>query len=48
MRPEAAPESGPGKMFIFDATTGLGGVSEYWNVVEHVLDIQKKADGEHV
>lgn len=39
MRPREKPESGPGKMFIFDASTGLGGVSEYWNVVEYVLSL---------
>lgn len=45
MRPKARPESGPGKMFVFDASTGLGGVSEYWNVVEYVLALQKEARG---
>lgn len=42
MRPKARSESGPGKMFVFDASTGLGGVSEYWNVVEYVLELQKE------
>ena len=41
MRPRKSPESGPGKMFVFDASTGLGGVSEYWNVVEYALNLQK-------
>ena len=45
MRPKARPEPGPGKMFVFDASTGLGGVSEYWNVVEYVLGLQKEERG---
>lgn len=43
MRPKVQPESGVEKMFIFDASTGLGGVSEYWNVVEYVKSLQQKA-----
>lgn len=39
MRPKEHPAGG--KMFVFDATTGLGGVSEYWNVVEYVLELQR-------
>ena len=31
--------SGRNKLFIFDASTGLGGVSDYWNVVEYVLSL---------
>lgn len=37
MRPKERQKQGSEKMFIFDASTGLGGVSEYWNVVEYVL-----------
>ncbi len=42
MRPKKEPESGQGKMFVFDASTGLGGVSEYWNVVEYVLALSQR------
>ena len=37
MRPEAEPSDG--KIFLFDASTGLGGVSEYWNVAEYALSL---------
>lgn len=40
MRPKERPAEG--KMFVFDATTGLGGVSEYWNVVEYVLGMERR------
>lgn len=39
MRPKDGSDGG--RMFVFDATTGLGGVSEYWNVVEYVLELQQ-------
>ena len=39
MRPKERPAGG--KMFVFDATTGLGGGSEYWNVVDYVLDMER-------
>ena len=26
------------RLFVFDASTGLGGVAEYWNVVEYLTD----------
>ena len=28
------------KMFIFDASTGLGGLSEYWNVAEYAMSLR--------
>ena len=46
MRPKEKPESGQTKMFVFDASTGLGGVSEFWNVVERVLQMQGREEGE--
>lgn len=33
-----------GKLFVFDASTGLGGVSEYWNVVEYVMKMRKETN----
>ena len=44
MQPKVRPESGVEKMFIFDASTGLGGVTEYWSVVEYVKALQQKAE----
>lgn len=31
------------KLFVFDASTGLGGVSEYWNVVEYIMTLDGNA-----
>lgn len=45
MRPNSSGTQDKEKMFVFDATTGLGGVSEYWNVVEYILDRQKRQAG---
>lgn len=37
MTPEEQPEGDERRrMFVFDATTGLGGVAEFWHVVEYV------------
>ncbi len=43
MRPKEEPQSGSGKIFLFDASTGLGGVSEYWSVVEYVRSLQESS-----
>lgn len=43
-RPSA--EDGRNKLFVFDASTGLGGVSEYWNVVEYVMGLESNAQAE--
>ena len=37
MTTEEKTQDGKDKLFIFDATTGLGGLSEYWNVAEYVM-----------
>jgi len=31
------------KPFVFNASTGLGGVSEYWNVVEYIMTLDGNA-----
>ena len=46
MTARPAAEDGRNKLFVFDASTGLGGVSEYWNVVEYVMSLESKAPAE--
>lgn len=42
MRPLAhcAPEKQ--RIFVFDASTGLGGTAEYWNIVEYMFALEEK------
>ena len=42
MRPDGMTEE-TAKMFVFDASTGLGGVSEYWRVVTYVHALQARS-----
>ena len=46
MTARPAAENGRNKLFVFDASTGLGGVSEYWNVVEYVMSLESNAPAE--
>lgn len=46
MRARPTVKDSRNKLFVFDASTGLGGVSEYWNVVEYVMALDKPAPAE--
>lgn len=46
MTARPATEDGRNKLFVFDASTGLGGFSEYWNVVEYVMSLESNAQAE--
>ena len=36
------------KLFIFAASTGLGGLSEYWNVAEYAMSLRdSSSDSPH-
>lgn len=37
MTTEEKTQDGRDKLFIFDASTGIGGLSEYWNVAEYAM-----------
>lgn len=37
MTPDRNAEPRGGKLFIFDASTGLGGLSEYWSIAEYIM-----------
>ncbi len=37
MTTEEKTKDGKDRLFIFDASTGIGGLSEYWNVAEYVM-----------
>lgn len=40
MTPDGDAEQRKEKLFIFDASTGLGGLSEYWNIAEYVMELR--------
>ena len=43
MTAQSNVKNGRNKLFVFDASTGLGGVSEYWNVVEYIMALDQDA-----
>lgn len=40
MTPDGDAEQRKEKLFIFDASTGLGGLSESWNIAEYVMELR--------
>lgn len=42
MRPRAGCAPEKQRIFVFDASTGIGGTAEYWNVVEYMFALEEE------